>query len=68
MMRDCGAGTAAEAEVVIAIAAGAKSAKRMLRIGYSFPLDALPFLGPNEFKCRNKEIQAPLYNEHNYNL
>jgi hypothetical protein len=45
MMRDWGAGTAAEAEAVIAIAAGAKSAKTMLRIEYSFPLDALPFLG-----------------------
>jgi hypothetical protein len=45
MMRDWGAGTAAEAEVVIAIAAGARSAKTMLRIGRSFPLNALPFLG-----------------------
>ena len=38
-MRPCGAGAAAQAEAVMAIAAGASTAKMMLRIGHSSSLN-----------------------------
>jgi hypothetical protein len=39
MMRPCGAGAAAQAEAVMAIAAGASTAKMMLRMGHSSSLN-----------------------------
>jgi hypothetical protein len=56
-----GAGAAAEADTVIAIAAGASNAKIIFRIGRFFSLMSLPFLGTSESKCRKGETQAQLH-------
>jgi hypothetical protein len=61
MMRAWGTGTAAEAEAVIAIAAGAKSAKITLRIGHSFSLEChLPFLGATSLRVQKGKYKLNL--------
>jgi hypothetical protein len=64
MMLAWDTGTAAEAEAVIAIAAGAKSAKITLRIGHSFSLN-VTFLSSAQTSLRVETRKYKL-NRNNY--